>query len=157
MRTAGPAPSALKRACWLARKLLVAWRPAPSTIPTVLQIVFNEISAAELSHLPVKVQFQLLESLNIQPDDLEEGTLASRFGILERNSKKLYRCRGGDYRIYFAVEDGMVRIHRVLHKNTLQDFLFRSNLAGGGEDEALARSKNFWQLIEEGARTLKLA
>ena len=122
----------------------------------MLQIVFNEISAAELSHLPVQVQFQLLEALNIQPDGIDDESLAKRFGVLERHGKKLYRCRAGEHRIYFAVKEGMVRIHRVVHKNTFQDFLVRSNL-GGSEDEALAQSKNFWQLIDEGAKTLKVA
>lgn len=122
----------------------------------MLQIVFNEISAAELSHLPVQVQFQLLEALNIQPDGIDEATLAKRFGVLERHGKKLFRCRAGEYRIYFAVTDGMVKVHRVVHKNTFQDFLVRSNLAGE-EDAALAQSKNFWQLIDEGAKTLKVA
>lgn len=122
----------------------------------MLQIVFNEISAAELSHLPVQVQFQLLEALNIQPDGIDEATLAKRFGLLERHGKKLFRCRAGEYRIYFAVTEGMVKVHRVVHKNTFQDFLVRSNLAGE-EDAALAQSKNFWQLIDEGAKTLKMA
>jgi len=121
----------------------------------MLQIVFNDISAAELSRLPTQIQFQILEALNITPGDLEDKVLASRFGVLERGPKKLYRCRAGDHRIYFAVNDGDVRIHRVLHKNTLADFLYRSNLPGGGEDEALSQSKNFWQLIDEGASTLK--
>lgn len=121
----------------------------------MLQIVFNDISAAELSRLPTQIQFQILEALNIQGSDLEEKVLASRFGVLERGTKKLYRCRAGDHRIYFAVNDGDVRIHRVLHKNTLADFLYRSNLPGGGEDEALSQSKNFWKLIDEGAKTLK--
>ncbi len=124
----------------------------------MLQIVFNDISAAELSRLPTQIQFHLLEALNIQPGDLEDALLAKRFGVLERSgSKKLYRCRAGDHRIYFAVKDGNVRIHRVLHKNTLADFLYRSNLPGGGEDEALSQSKNFWLLIDEGAKTLKVA
>ncbi|MBB5036298.1 type II toxin-antitoxin system RelE family toxin [Prosthecobacter dejongeii] len=122
----------------------------------MLQIVFNDISAAELSRLPTQIQFHILEALNIQSSDLDENTLAKKFGVLERGpKKKLYRCRAGDHRIYFAVNDGDVRIHRVLHKNTLADFLFRSNLPGGGEDEALSQSKNFWQLIDEGAKTLK--
>jgi mRNA-degrading endonuclease RelE of RelBE toxin-antitoxin system len=121
----------------------------------MLQIVFNDISAAELSRLPTQIQFHILEALNITSNDLEEKTLASRFGVLERGAKKLYRCRAGDHRIYFAVNDGDVRIHRVLHKNTLADFLYRSNLPGGGEDEALSQSKSFWLLIDEGAKTLK--
>jgi mRNA-degrading endonuclease RelE of RelBE toxin-antitoxin system len=120
-----------------------------------MQIVFNEISAAELSRLPTQVQFQLLEAMNIQPSDLEGNTLEKRFGVLERKEAKLYRCRAGDYRIYFAVEGGNVRVHRVMHANTLGDFLFRSNLPVS-EDEELAKSKNFWKLIEEGAGTLKV-
>jgi hypothetical protein len=114
----------------------------------MLQIVFNDISAAELSRLPTKIQFQLFEALNIQPGDLEEALLEKNFGVLER---------AGDHRIYFGVKDGHVRVHRVLHKNTLADFLYRSNLPGGGEDEALSQSKNFWQLIDEGAKTLNVA
>ncbi|GAA5145810.1 MAG: hypothetical protein V4599_05915 [Verrucomicrobiota bacterium] len=121
----------------------------------MLQIVFNDISAAELSRLPTQIQFHILEALNIQSSDLDENILAKKFGVLERAAKKLYRCRAGDHRIYFAVNDGDVRIHRVLHKNTLADFLYRSNLPGGGEDEALSKSKHFWQLIDEGAKTLK--
>ena len=38
----------------------------------MLQIVFNELSAAELSRLPTQTQFALLEALNIQPDDVEQ-------------------------------------------------------------------------------------
>jgi mRNA-degrading endonuclease RelE of RelBE toxin-antitoxin system len=120
-----------------------------------MQIVFNEISAAELSRLPTQVQFQLLEAMNIQPADLEGDTLVKRFGVLERTGTKLFRCRAGDYRIYFSVKDGNVRVHRVLHANTLADFFYRSNLKTS-EDDELAKSKNFWKLIDEGAKTLKV-
>jgi mRNA-degrading endonuclease RelE of RelBE toxin-antitoxin system len=123
----------------------------------VIQIVFNDISASELSQLPTQVQFHLLEALNIQPDDINEALLAKRFGVLERGGKKLYRCRAGDHRIYFAIVEGNVRVHRVLHKNSLKDFLYRSNLPGGGEDEVLSQSKSFWHMIDEGAKTLKVA
>jgi mRNA-degrading endonuclease RelE of RelBE toxin-antitoxin system len=126
-------------------------------VPSVIQIVFNEISASELSQLPTQTQFHLLEALNIQPADIDEVILAQRYGVLERGGKKFYRCRAGDHRIYFGIVEGNVRVHRVLHKNTLTDFLFRSNLPGGGEDEALSKSKNFWHLIDEGAKTLKVA
>jgi hypothetical protein len=45
------------------------------------------------------------------------------------------------------------RIHRVLHKNSLSDFLFRNgSKIAGPEDEILSKSKNFWKLIEEGER-----
>lgn len=123
----------------------------------MIQIVFNEISAAELSQLPTQVQFHLLEALNIQPTDIDDAILSERYGVLVRKDKKLYRCRAGDHRIYFAIVEGNVRVHRVLHKNTLTDFLYRSNLPGSGEDEALSQSKSFWHLIDEGAKTLKVA
>jgi mRNA-degrading endonuclease RelE of RelBE toxin-antitoxin system len=127
-------------------------------LAAMLQIVFNDISAAELSTLPTKIQFQLFEAMDIKPGDLEEALLEKKFGVLERSGgRKLYRCRAGDHRIYFGVQDGNVRVHRVLNKNTFADFLYRSNLPGGGEDEALSQSKNFWQLIDEGDKTLKMA
>ncbi len=123
----------------------------------MLQIVFNEISAAELSRLPTPTQFALLEALNVQPEDVEqEERLAKLFGVIIHGKSKLYRCRAGDHRIYFAVEGAHVKVHRVLHKNTLKDFLFRSNLGSAGEDEALGEAKGFWKLIEDGERTLKM-
>ena len=48
------------------------------------------------------------------------------------------------------VLDDHVKVHRVLHKNTFQDFIFRSNLPFRAEDEELAQSKQFWRLIDEG-------
>ena len=124
--------------------------------PRVIQIIFNDISAAELSQLPTQTQFHLLEALNIQPADVDDAILGKRYGVLERGGKRLYRCRAGDHRIYFGILEGNVWVHRILHKNSLQDFLYRSNLPGGGEDEALSKSKNFWHLIDEGARTIRV-
>jgi mRNA-degrading endonuclease RelE of RelBE toxin-antitoxin system len=122
----------------------------------MLQIVFNEVSAAELSQLPTPVQFQLLEALNLGPEDFNEEVLGRRFGVMQSSKGlKLYRCRAEDYRIYFAMKGDHVVVHRVLHRNSLKDFLFRSNLPGGGEDEALSQSSRFWKLIDEGARTLR--
>ena len=42
-----------------------------------------------------------------------------------------------------------VIVHRVLHKNTIRDFLYRSKLPMPAEDEALAGQRDFWKLIEE--------
>ena len=38
-------------------------------------------------------------------------------------------------------------VHRILNRNTLKDFLFRSSLPTG-EDEALQENPKFWELIE---------
>ena len=115
----------------------------------MLQIVFNEISAAEISRLGTLEQLELLDEFQVSEDDLAHlGD--ERFGKLERDGKTLYRFRSRDWRFYFEVLDDHVKVHRVLHKNTFQDFLFRSKLPFGAEDEELAQSKQFWRLIDEG-------
>lgn len=84
-------------------------------------------------------------------DHLDGG----RFGKMEREGRPLYRYRAKDYRIYFEVKEDRVVVHRVLHKNTFSDFLFRSNMPVA-EDEALAESKHFWKLIDEGRNAKRL-
>ena len=123
--------------------------PRYGVASAVLQIVFNEISAAEISQLGTLEQLELLDEFKVREEDLEHLEDA-RFGRIERDGKVLYRFRSRDWRFYFEVLDDHVKVHRVLHKNTFQDFLFRSKLPFGGEDEELAQSKQFWHLIDEG-------
>ncbi len=113
-----------------------------------MQIVFNEISAAELSGLDTLEQLELLEEFRVGEEDLANLD-GERFGRLERDGILLYRYRSKDYRFYFEVKDGSVIVHRVLNKGTFSDFLFRSKMPLA-EDEALANSKHFWKLIDEG-------
>ena len=120
----------------------------------MFQIVFNEISAAELSQLDTLEQLELLEEFKIGKDDLDKLN-GDRFGRIERDGVVLYRYRAKDYRFYFEVKEGSVIIHRVLHKGTFSDFKFRSNLPLA-EDEALANSKHFWKLIDEGRNARRL-
>ena len=115
----------------------------------MLQIVFNVISAAEISQLGTLEQLELLDEFKVREEDLE-NLEDDRFGRIERDSRVLFRFRAKEWRFYFEVLDDHVKVHRVLHKNTFQDFLFRSKLPFGAEDEELARSKQFWHLIEEG-------
>src|SRR5438132_8233027 len=117
------------------------------------QIMFTELSAAEISALPKKLQLDLLAEFQILPEDLDRLDV-KRFGIIEREGKKLYRYRAKDYRIYFEKRDEGITIHRVLHKNTLRDFLFRSKLPVS-EDQQLGKTREFWKLIEQGEKTRK--
>ena len=119
----------------------------------MFQIIFNQLSAAEMSALPKTLQLDLLAEFQILPEDLENLD-NSRFGLLERDGKKLYRYRAKDYRIYFEKMPEGITVHRVLHKNTLRDFLFRSKLPVS-EDAQLGETREFWKLIEEGERTPK--
>lgn len=122
----------------------------PPVFP-VLQIVFNALSAAELSRLDTLSQLELLNEFKIDESMLADLPRRHAFGKIERDGRVLYRYRARDYRLYFEVRDGQVVVHRVLHKNTLDDFLFRSSLPVS-EDEAVGESKTFWKLIEEGER-----
>ncbi|MFV0337874.1 MAG: type II toxin-antitoxin system RelE family toxin, partial [Chthoniobacterales bacterium] len=115
----------------------------------VIQVIFNEISAAEMAKLPKELQLDLLSEFQFMPEDIEKIESDERFGKVEHDGQKLLRYRAKDYRIYFSKRDEGLQIHRVLHKNTIRDFLFRSNLPMTEEDEALSKAGGFWELIDE--------
>jgi len=110
------------------------------------QIIFNPTSAAELARMPKELQLNILGEFRGLPQQVMSTDL-ERFGKLERNSKILHRFRIGDYRIYFERHELGVVVHRILSKNTLKDFLYRSSLPVK-EDEALQQNPKFWDLIE---------
>jgi mRNA-degrading endonuclease RelE of RelBE toxin-antitoxin system len=114
------------------------------------QIIFNPTSAAELAKMPKELQLNILGEFRGLPQEVMTTEL-ERFGRLEREGRALHRFRIGDYRIYFERHDLGLVVHRILSKNSLKDFLFRSNLPVG-EDQALQQNPKFWDLIES-ART----
>ena len=123
------------------------------TFPAMLQIVFNEISAAEMAALPKEMQLDLLTEFQFLPEDLDQLD-TEKFGVVERDGKSLFRYRAKDYRIYFERREEGITVHRVLHKNTIRDFLFRTKLPMT-EDDQLGQQKGFWQLIEEAEQSRK--
>jgi mRNA-degrading endonuclease RelE of RelBE toxin-antitoxin system len=110
------------------------------------QIIFNPTSAAELSRMPKELQLEILGQFRGLPQEILKSDL-ERFGKLERRGRILHRFRLGDYRIYFERHELGVVVHRILSRNSLKDFLFRSSLPTG-EDEALQDNPKFWELIE---------
>ena len=108
------------------------------------QIIFHPTSAAEWSKLPKDLQLQVLGQFRGLPSELmrEEGA----FGSLSRQGRTLTRYRLGDYRVYFERHPLGVVVHRILSRNTLKDFLYRSSLPTG-EDEQLEGNPKFWELI----------
>lgn len=119
----------------------------------MFQIIFNELSAAEMAALPKDLQLDLLAEFQVLPENLDELD-PTKFGVIERDGKKLHRCRAKDHRIYFERAGDGIIVHRVLHKNSLRDFLFRSKLPIG-EDEQLSNKEDFWKLIEAGKKARK--
>ena len=89
--------------------------------------MFNEISAAELSSLGTLEQLELIDEFKVGKADLENLS-GERFGKIERDGTVLYRFRAKEYRFYFEVRDNAVIVHRVLHRGTFSDFMFRSKL-----------------------------
>lgn len=135
-------------------KFLFSRKGSPPRLAGVFQIVFNEISAAELSSLGTLEQLELIDEFQVGEEDLQNLN-GERFGKIERDGRVLYRFRAKDYRFYFEVKEGAVIVHRVLHKGTFSDFLFRSKMPVA-EDEALANSKHFWKLIDEGRNARRM-
>jgi mRNA-degrading endonuclease RelE of RelBE toxin-antitoxin system len=115
------------------------------------QIIFTPTSAAELARMPKELQLQILGEFRGIPQQVI-GTELDDFGKLERGGRILHRFRVGDYRVYFERHDLGVLVHRVLSRNTLKDFLYRSGLKVE-EDEALQQNPKFWEMIEAARAT----
>jgi mRNA-degrading endonuclease RelE of RelBE toxin-antitoxin system len=120
----------------------------------VFQVIFNRISAAEMAALPKDLQLDLLAEFQFLPGDLE-SLEDEKFGKVSRDGRSLLRYRARDYRIYFEKHPEGLLIHRVLHKNTIRDFLFRSNLPIDEEDGEIAKTNDFWSLIHEAEESRK--
>jgi mRNA-degrading endonuclease RelE of RelBE toxin-antitoxin system len=115
------------------------------------QIIFNPLSAAELAKMPHELQLHILGEFRGLPQEVLQSD-SRHFGQLERDGKTLHRFRLGDYRVYFERHELGIVVHRILSRNTLKDFLFRSGLQTG-EDEALQENPKFWEMIESARKT----
>lgn len=119
---------------------------------TPFQIIFTPTSAAEVARMPKELQLQILGDFRGLPQQVI-GTELDDFGKLERGGRILHRFRVGDYRVYFERHELGVLVHRILNRNTLKDFMYRSGLKVE-EDEALQQNPKFWEMIES-AKTAK--
>ncbi len=115
------------------------------------QIIFNKISAAEMGALPRILQMELLAALEELPEKPETGK-DDHLKVFEREGRQLIRVRAKDHRIYLERTAEGVLVHRVLHRNSLGDFLFRTGLPAMDEDAAES-GRLIWQLVEEGERS----
>ena len=117
----------------------------------MFQIIFTPTSAAEVARMPKELQLQILGDFRGLPHQVLEGELED-FGRLESDGHVLHRFRLGDYRVYFERHKLGVLVHRILSRNTLKDFFYRSGIKTG-EDEALQENPKFWELIEAAKTT----
>ncbi len=103
-----------------------------------------------MSALPKDLQLDLLSEFQVMPDDLNslEG---ENFSKIQRDGRTLHRFRSSDHRIYFERHAEGILIHRVLHKNTIRDFLFRSKLPMTDDDltDGMENTDQFWKMLHE--------
>jgi mRNA-degrading endonuclease RelE of RelBE toxin-antitoxin system len=116
------------------------------------QIIFTPAGAAELARMPKELQLQILGEFRGLPQQVL-GTELDDFGKLERDNHILHRFRVGDYRVYFERHELGVLVHRILSRNTLKDFFFRSGVKTS-EDESLQENPKFWELIANARSTV---
>ncbi len=134
-------------ACFAAASALHFFRRIMQTF----QIIFTPTSAAEVARMPKELQLQILGDFRGLPQHVLEGELED-FGRLESDGHVLHRFRLGDYRVYFERHKLGVLVHRILSRNTLKDFFYRSGIKTG-EDETLQENPKFWELIESAKTT----
>jgi hypothetical protein len=114
----------------------------------MFQVIFNPVSASEMSALPKDLQLDLLAEFQILPEDLNSLDGAN-FSKIQRDGRTLHRFRCRDHRIYFERHADGILIHRVLHKNTIRDFLFRSKLPMADEGDQAETTDQFWNMIHQ--------
>lgn len=119
----------------------------------MFQIIFTPVASTELTKMPKELQLQILGDFRGLPQQVL-GTELDEFGRLEYGKRVLHRYRLGDYRVYFERHELGVLVHRILSRNTLKDFWFRSGLTDG-EDETLQKNPKFWELIAAAKTSAK--
>ena len=117
------------------------------------QVIFTPTSAAEMARMPKELQLHILGEFRGLPQQVI-GTELDDFGKLERGRRVLHRLRLGDYRVYFERHELGVLVHRILTRNSLKDFCYRSGL-GVDEDAALQENPKFWEMIEAARSSAK--
>ena len=71
----------------------------------MFQIIFNELSAAEMAALPKTLQLELLAEFQILPEDLDNLD-ASRFGVIRARGKETASLSGEGLPYLLRTESG---------------------------------------------------
>lgn len=112
----------------------------------VFQVTFSDQSMSELNQLSMEEQLKLVDRIsNITSAQLAGPTGA--MGRFHRGGTTFYRVRVGDLRCYFEIKADILYSHYILHKNSLNDFIYRNRLPVS--EETMAEQENsFWKYLE---------
>ena len=110
------------------------------------QVTFSEQSMHELNRLDKLKQMEAIEPISkIRPTDLAHPR--EPLGKFTRKGKDLYRLRAGEFRFYFEVKGDTLHTHYILHKSSLEDWLFRMKLPVS-EQQLVEQHSKFWKYLE---------
>lgn len=110
------------------------------------QVTFSDQSMLELNKLDKLAQMEVVMPIsNIRPSDLERPR--EPLGKFTRKGKDFYRLRAGDFRFYFEVTGETLHTHYILHKASLEDWLFRMKLPVS-EQQLVEQDSKFWKYLE---------
>lgn len=112
----------------------------------MFQVTFSDQSLQELAKLGKLEQLEVIEPLG----NMTAAQLANPrepLGRFHRDGKELYRLRSGEFRIYFEAQGDSLVTHYILHRKSLQDFLFRSKLPVTAE-QMIEDNQSFWKYLE---------
>ncbi len=110
------------------------------------QVTFSEQSMQELNRLDKLAQLEAIEPISrVKPSDLAHPR--EPLGKFTRGGKDFYRLRSGDFRFYFEVQDDQLHTHYILHKDSLEDLLFRMKLPVT-EQQLFEQHSKFWKYLE---------
>ena len=110
------------------------------------QVTFSEQSMQELNRLDKLAQMEAIEPISrIKPSDLAHPR--EPLGKFTRAGKDFYRLRAGDFRFYFEVQGETLHTHYILHKDSLEDLLFRMKLPVS-EQQLFEQHSKFWKYLE---------
>ena len=110
------------------------------------QVTFSEQSMHELNALDKFQQMEVVEPIcALTPQDLANPR--EPLGRFHREGRTLYRLRAGDYRFYFEVTGETLHTHWILHKNSLEDMLFRMKLPVS-DQQLFEQHSKFWKYLE---------
>ena len=110
------------------------------------QVTFSEQSMRELNKLDKLAQLDVIEPISkIRPTDLTHPR--EPLGKFHRGGKDFYRLRAGDFRFYFELQGETLHTHYILHKDSLEDALFRMKLPVS-EKQLFEQDSKFWKYLE---------
>jgi len=114
--------------------------------PVMYQVTFSEQSMRELNRLDKLAQMEAIEPISkIRPSDLANPR--EPLGRFTRGDRTFYRLRSGDFRFYFDVKDDTLHTHYILHKDSLEDVLFRMKLPVS-EQQLFEQHSKFWKYLD---------